>query len=190
LNQIFEARGIPEFLKNRPQANDKLMTREQLETIMEGNPQAIIPVSGDCLEGAQVMDGGWVCINFTRRPAPPRYKSKGGDGSSDLCCCYATFPGQSRPAVMLKEYDGVWGSWQMVGTRYDLSKGKHPYNCGMEAKEIFGVVIASWDPSGRLLWKRDPESFPGELGTAPTICGGNIGDPIRLTARQVEEVRV
>ena len=88
---------------------------------------------------------------------------------------------------MLKEYIGVWGPWQMVGTRYDLTKGKHPFNCGLEAKEIFGVVIASWDPSGRLLWKRDPESFPEELGTAPTIHGGNIGDPMPLKPTAKEE---
>ena len=66
----------------------------------------------------------------------------------------------------------------MVGTRYDLSKGKHPYNCGMPAERIFGVVFASWDADGRLLWQRDPDSFPEQLGTAPTIHGGNLGDPM------------
>lgn len=77
--------------------------------------------------------------------------------------------------MMLKVYDGVWGPWQMVATCYDLAKGKHPYNCGMHAEEIFGVVIASWDLSGRLLWKRDPESFPEELGTAPPSTAATSG---------------
>ena len=187
MNQIYEVQGIPEVLEQRPEPRCRLITREELETIMEHNPRAIFPVSGDCLEAAQVFEGGWVCVDFTRRPAPPRYKSKGGDGSFDLCSCYAIFPGQSCPAVMLKEYIGVWGPWQMVGTRYDLTKGKHPFNCGLEAKEIFGVVIASWDPSGRLLWKRAPESFPEELGTVPTIHGGNIGDPMPLKPTAKEE---
>lgn len=180
MNQFFEVRGIPEVLESRPEVAHKPITREQLETIMEHNPQAILPVSGNCLEAVRVMDGGWVCVDFTRRPAAPRYKSKGGDGSTDLCCCWAVFPEQHWPTVMLKEYEGVWGTWQMVGTCYDLSKGKHAMNCCMMAKEIFGVVIASWDPSGRLLWKRDPESFPEELGTTPTIHGENIGDPITI----------
>ena len=107
MNQIFEVRGLLEQLGPLPQTSDHLITREQVEAIMEHNPRVILPVSGDCLEGARVMDGGWVCIDFTRRPAPPRYKSKGGDGSSDLCLCYAVFPGQHWPAMMLKEYLGV-----------------------------------------------------------------------------------
>lgn len=182
--RIFEFRKLPEQLGTLPPTADHLITLEQVEVIMEHNPQAILPISGDCLEAVQVMNGGWVCIDFTRRPAPPRYKSKGGDGSSDLCLCYATYPGQSGPTIMAKEYLGVWGPWQMVGTRYDLTKGRHPYNCCMQAEEIFGVVLASWDPSGRLLWKRDPEGFPEELGTLPTIHGSNIGDPIPLTGRK------
>lgn len=182
MNPAFKVNGIPEVLEVRPDPRTNIITHEEVSVIMETNRQAIFPVSGDCLEGAQVMDNGWVYVDFTRRPAPPRYKSKGGDGSSDLCLCYAVFPGQKLPAMMLKEYLGVWGPWQMVGTRYDLAKGKHPYNCCMMAEEIHGVVIASWGPDGYLLWKRDPESFPKELGTASTIHGVNIGEPIPMTA--------
>lgn len=181
MNRIFEVRGIPEVIEARPDPRTNIITHEELSVIMETNLQVILLVSGDCLEGAQVMDGGWVCIDFTRRPAPPRHKSKGGDGSFDLCLCYAVFPGQRCPAMMLKRYDGVWGPWQMLSTCYDLKKGNHPYNCGMHAEEIFGVVIASWGPDGHLLWKRDPKSFPEELGTTPTIHGNNIGDPIPMT---------
>lgn len=68
----------------------------------------------------------------------------------------------------------------MVGTRYDMSKGKHRMNCSMEAQRIFGVIFASWDADGRLLWQRDPDSFPEQLGTAPSIRGGNLGDPIPI----------
>ena len=121
-----------------------LTTLEDIEVIIAEGPCAILPVSGDCLEGADVVDGGWVLVDFTRFPAPPRHKSKGGDGSSDLCLCYATFPGAPGPAVMYKEYCGVWGPWQMVGTRYkSMWKGNKPrLDCGMEAKRIFGVIVS------------------------------------------------
>lgn len=184
MNQIFEVRGIPDVLEHRPEVSHKLMTLEQVETIMEHHPQAVFPTVGDCMERAGIMDGGWIAVDFTRFPAPPRYKSKGGDGSEDACLCYAVYPGQHIPAVMCKSYIGVWGPWQMVGTCYDLTKGKHRMNCCMESTRIFGVVYASWDRDGRLLWKRDPESFPKQLGTKPTIRGGNVGDPIPLTAER------
>ena len=169
---------IPQILENRPEIAVKLITLEQVEKAIKHSDRAIIPVVGDCMEAAGIMDGGWVAVDFTHFPAPPRYRSRGGDGSEDACLCYAVYPGKSRPAVMCKAYAGVWGSWQMVGTRYDLSKGKHPYNCGMPAERIFGVVFASWDADGRLLWQRDPDSLPEQLGTAPTIHGGNLGDPM------------
>ena len=178
MNQIYAVPAILDVLEPRPTIGPGIVTREAVVASMEHNPKAIFPVVEECLEGAQVLNGGCVCVDFTRRPAPPRHKSKGGDGSSDLCMCWAVFPGQKRPAVMLKDYWGVWGPWQMVSTRYDLAK--HPYDLGMAAKEIFGVVIASWGPEGRLLWKRDPESFPAELGTVPTIHGDNVGDPIPM----------
>ena len=149
------------------------LTLKDVEAIMAETTQAVFPVLGDCLEGVGVVDGGWVAIDFTRRPAPPRYKSRGGDGSVDLCLCYATFPGAPGPAVMYKAYDGVWGPWQMVGTRYkSMWHGdKLRLNCGMVAKRIFGVILASWDRNHNLLWERSPESFPVELSTAPTIRG-------------------
>lgn len=188
MNQIFEVRGIFEQLGPLPQISSRLITYEQVLTIMETVPRAILPVSGDCLEGAQVMDGGWVCVDFTRFPAPPAYKPGGGYERADFCLCWAVYPGQNQPAVMAKQYDGVWGPWQMVSTCYNLNKGKHTINCVMQAVEIFGVLFASWDPDGRLLWKRDPESFPSVLGTAPTIRGGNIGDPMPLTAEQADQI--
>lgn len=105
---------IPGRIRPKP-IRPGLTNLEDIETIIAEVPCAILPVSGDCLEGVDVVDGGWVAVDFTRRPAPPRYKSKGGDGSSDLCLCYATFPGAPGPMVMYKEYQGVWGPWQMGG---------------------------------------------------------------------------
>lgn len=176
----FLTTGIPKVLEPRPDIVKKIMTLEQIETIMEHNDTAILPVAGDCLEGVGVIDGGWVAVDFTRFPAPPRYKNKGGDGSVDICLCYAVFPGQILPAVMLKAYAGVWGTRQMVGTRYNLSKGKHRMDCCMTASRIFGAVYASWDADGNLLWERDPASFPEQLETTPTITGGDVGDPMPL----------
>lgn len=181
MKQFFTITGIPQVLEPRPEATQKLMTLEQVETIMEHNDRAILPVAGDCMERAGIVDGGWVAVDFTRFPAPPRYRNKGGDGGEDVCMCYAVYPGQRHPTVMCKAYMGLWGTWHMVGTRYDLTKGKHPYNCGMDAIRIFGVVYASWDADGKLLWQRDLDSFPRELGTMPTITGGNVGNPIPLS---------
>lgn len=181
MNQKFYTIGIPHVLEPRPETGRQVLTLEQLEMIMEHNDRAILPVTGDCMERAGIVNGGWVAVDFTRRPAPPRYRSKGGDGSEDACLCYAVYPGQHRPTVMCKAYIGLWGMWHMVGTRYDLSKGKHKMNCGMDTIKIFGVVYASWDAGGKLLWQREPDSFPAELGTAPTIRGSNVGDPTPLS---------
>lgn len=74
---------------------------------------------------------------------------------------------------MCKAYDGVWGTYQMVGTRYkNMWDGDRlRLNCSMFAERIFGVIFASWDKEGNLLWEKDPNEFPEELGTAPTIGG-------------------
>ena len=164
--------------KQRPERHQAtqyrpLVTLDEIETAMATSPRALLKVSGDCLEGVNVQNGGWVAVDFTRYPAPPRYKSRGGDGSSDLCLCYATYPGTHGPAVMCKEYQGVWGTWQMVGTRYKTAQNgdKLRLNCGMIAKRIFGVITASYSREGQLLWQRDPEEFPKTLGSAPTIHG-------------------
>ena len=151
-----------------------LATLKSVEAIMEETDRAIVPVVGDCLEGAGVQDGGRVAVAFDRYPAPPRHKSRGGDGSVDLCLCYATFPGTRKPSVMLKAYDGVWGAYQMVGTRYKSMWDGDRFrpNCGIFAERIFGVNFASWDKDGNLLWERDLNSFPATLGCTPTIHGG------------------
>ena len=145
------------------------LTPRQLEVVREIAPQAITRVEGDCMEAAGIFSGGMVAIDFTRFPAPPRYISKGGDGSSDICACWAVFPGCSIPTFMVKEYLGLWGSFHTVGTRYDLSKGEHLHNLGMFADSIVGVAFASWDESGHLIWKRDLESFRTSLWSTPTI---------------------
>ncbi|MFR9224226.1 MAG: hypothetical protein ACLVKN_21280 [Flavonifractor plautii] len=160
---------VPDSITPRP-IKPGVATVETIEAIMADGPCAILPVAGDCLEGVAVVDGGWVAVDFTRRPAPPRYRSKGGDGSSDLCLCYATFPGAPGPMVMYKEYQGVWGPWQMVGTRYKSmwEGGKLRLNCGRQS--VFGVIVAPTTRMGAPV-AEEPEEFPKQLGTAPTIHG-------------------
>lgn len=163
------------------------LTLGSVEEIMSETDRAIIPVVGDCLEGAGVQDGGWVAVDFTRFPGPPRLKSKGGDGSVDLCLCCATYRADQAPTVMCKAYDGVWGACQVVSTRYKNTwdSGEYRMDVGLFAERIYGVIFASWDKEGKLLWERDPDSFPTTLGTTPTIHGENIGDPICKKAVRV-----
>ena len=61
---------IPDSITPRP-IKPGVVTVETIEAIMADRPCAILPVAGDCLEGVGVVDGGWVAVDFTRRPAPP-----------------------------------------------------------------------------------------------------------------------
>ena len=135
--------------------------------------RAIIPIIGDCMEGAGIMDGGRVAVDFTHYPRPGR-RENGKYIPGDPCVCYAAPTTSERPFVMCKQYDGVWLG-HMVGTCYKQKPGE-PYrmNGGFTAHAILGVVYASWGPDGELLWETDPESYPTELPTKTTVKGGNI----------------
>jgi len=173
----YQVKGIPCLLKNRPVISTSFLAPEALKAIIAQHDQAIFPVSGDCLEAAQVMDGGWVAVDFIGRPAPPRHKSQGGDGSFDLCMCLTDY---DHRIVMLKAYDGKWGPMHMVSTRYAPdADGDFRLNIGMQAIEIYGVIFASWDRDGKLLWQRDPREYPEVLTDRPTIHGVNVGGPIK-----------
>lgn len=141
--------------------------------------RAIIPIAGDCMEGADIMDGGRVAVDFTRCPRPGR-KKDGKYIPGDPCLCFAAPPSTDidappqMPFVMCKEYDGVWIG-HMVSTHYKQKPGE-PYrmNGGFSAIAILGVVYASWGPDGELLWETDPEIYPTELPGKITVKGGNI----------------
>lgn len=94
-----------------------------------------------------------------------------------------------RSFAGVKEYQGVWGPMQMVGTRYKFKyeEGK-PFrmNWGTDAARIFGVVFACWNGAGRLKWQHDLNDYPEQLGTAPTIHGDNVGDPISMTPKTIK----
>jgi len=134
----------------------------EVQSIMLQTPRAIMPVAGDCLEGARVEDGGLVAVDFTRRPAPHQ---KGRP--TDICLCYGVFHGRSRPSIMLKGYIGLWGPLHMVTTVYRRGR----MNLAMEAQMILGIVFASWGCDGSILWARDPAEYPAQLPGAPTIKG-------------------
>ena len=174
--------AVPEMIKIRKtmDGQNRPLTLEVVKECMEDDcPFAAFPVVGDCLEAAGVDDGDWLGVDFSHFPAPPRYKSEGGDGSYDLCLCYVRWPGMDMPTVMSKVYDGVWGGRQMVSTHYDMWKnGGFRLNVSLFAEEIFGVVFAAWDKEGKLKWSRDLKDFPEKLGTVSTIHGVNVSDPI------------
>lgn len=67
---------IPDSITPRP-IKPGVVTVKTIEAIMADGPCAILPVAGDCLEGVDVVDGGWVAVDFTRRPAPPQVQEQG-----------------------------------------------------------------------------------------------------------------
>lgn len=151
----------------------RYIAAEEIETIMNETPRIMLPVIGDCMERADIEDGGWVAVDFTHMPRPPKF---GEDGYVDPCLCLAVWPGLTSPTVMVKAYTGKWGQQHMVGTQYDHWKsGDYRTDVGMFAERVYGVVFASWGKDGTLLWERDVEDHPLELPTASTITGGNAG---------------
>ena len=152
----------------------KNLTLEGVEdAVKAGMELAIIPVVGNCLEGAGVVEDGYAVVCFNRMPRPHVLRKKAGERIFDLCLCYTTFPGTYRPEVMLKAYVGVWSGFHMVGTRYrDMRTGGNSrIDCCMKAEKIFGVVIASYDQEGTLIWAKHPSEFPEGLENQPTIWG-------------------
>ena len=148
---------------------------KDVRLMQAGGSKAIIPVVGDCMERQRIVDGGWVAVDFAHMPRVPRY---GAGGYVDACLCLAAPLGRNSPEVMVKAYSGKWGQVHMVSTRYDNWKGgDYIMDYGLAAKEIFGVVFASWDRDGQLLWERDPAGFPEALECTTSINGVNVGEP-------------
>lgn len=67
---------IPGRIRPKP-IRPGLTNLEDIEAIIAEVPCAILPVSGDCLAAVDVVDGGWVAVDFTRRPAPPQVQEQG-----------------------------------------------------------------------------------------------------------------
>jgi hypothetical protein len=154
---------------------------------MTSDDYAVMPVVGDCMEGAGIPDGGFVAVSFRHFPRPPRRGVDGHLHEYDACLCW--IKGENGPFAGIKEYAGVWGPMQMVSTHYGRKPGD-PFrmNWMPPAEHIFGVVFACWDSAGRLLWQHDLEKFPRELGTDPTIRGVNVGNPQRVEANSSQGV--
>lgn len=151
---------------------------EDIDMINADNTQVFIPVSGNCMERAGIEDGGYILVDFTRYPRPPRHKSKGGDGSFDCCLC-RLMQRSEEGAVGVKAYDGKWGTVHCVSTRHTEEGNPHPpFQAGLFAEKVYGAVIASYGRDGGLLWERDPEEFPRRLDEKPSIFGDGIGDPV------------
>lgn len=158
------------------QDRQRLIRPEEVDAI--DSDQVFTPVRGNCMERAGIEDGGYILVDFTRYPKPPRYKSKGGDGSFDCCLC-KLMQRSEEGAIGVKVYDGKWGTVHCVSTRYTEEGNPHPpFQAGLFAEKIYGVVIASYGKDGGLLWKRDPDEFPRRLSEDPSIFGDGIGDPV------------
>lgn len=151
--------------------------------------RGIFPIVGECMEAAGIEDGGFIAVDFTRSPRPPRTEG-GRHIHGDPCLCYASAPmgeGKAPPAVMCKEYCGRWMG-RMVGTRYDTWKGgEYRMDCAFPADAILGVVFAAWGRDGRLKWRNAPSCYPTELQEACTIKGGNVAVETARKIRHKEE---
>ena len=121
-------------------------TLEQLEKLSVKSDYAIFRAAGDCMEGLGIPDGSYGEVCFRRFPRPDRH---------DPCFCWLNYMGIHYAGI--KEYIGVRGTMQMVGTRY-----KNRPNWTATADRIFGVVFACWDSTGRLLWRRELIDYPTE----------------------------
>lgn len=137
-----------------------------LNLVRLGCVQAYCPTTGDCLAGLGVEPGDEILVDFTRYPAPPRYKAKGGDGGVDICLCV------DRGVPVFKVYEGCWGPFQVVSTRY-----KQGLNHAFFTNRILGVAVQLLGPDGTVKWKRDPSTYPTTLCTESTIHGDNVSDP-------------
>lgn len=97
MKQIFEVWGIPEVLEHRPARADRLITREEVETIMEHNPRTIFPVSGDCLEGAQVLDADGCASTSPTAPLRPGIRAGAGTAALTSACAGPCLAGEHGP---------------------------------------------------------------------------------------------
>ena len=170
---------LPESIDFGGSPNGQQLLRAEAIDVA-GSPQAFFCVQGTCMEAAGIEDGGYVLIDFTKFPKPPRHKSRGGDGSYDCCLC-KLMACRGEGSVGVKAYSGKWGALHSIGTRYTQEGNPHPpFQEGWFADKIYGAVIASYTKHGQLIWQRDPKEFLERLSEEPSIFGDNVGDPIAL----------
>lgn len=123
------------------------------------------PVSGDCLEGAGILDGDSVEVCLTRFPRPPKYCRKDGCDLHDFCLCQRL----DKPGPLLvKQYDGVAFGQHHAGTRFAKRLGEMVVDVSFPVK-VLGVVFAVYDKEGRKKWRLPLESFPQEGAKGETV---------------------
>lgn len=124
-----------------------------------------LPVAGDCLEGAGILDGDSVAVCLTRFPRPPKYYRKDGCDLHDFCLCYRL----DRPGPLLvKRYEGVCFGEHHAGTRYARRLGEIVMDASFPVK-VLGVVFGVYDKKGREKWRLPLDIFPERLGTRETV---------------------
>lgn len=114
-----------------------------------------VSVSGNCLEGAGILDGDAVGVALDRFPKPPKFGPQGVE-REDFCLCRRL--DQPGP-LLVKRYDERAFGQPCAGTRYKSSGDRRRVDVSFPV-EVLGVVIALWDKSGTPVWHRPPESFP------------------------------
>ena len=78
---------IPDSITPRP-IKPGVVTVETIEAIMADRPCAILPVAGDCLEGVDVVDGGWQWIS----PGGPRLPGTGARAATEAPISVSAMP--------------------------------------------------------------------------------------------------
>ena len=79
-------------------ANEKgrLATLQEVIQSAAQKGREILPITGNCMEGVDIMDGGRVALDFTHYPRPGR-RENGKYIDGDPCICYATCGSKVRP---------------------------------------------------------------------------------------------
>ena len=75
---------------------------DRVEEIMSETDRAVIPVSGDCLEGAGVQDGGWVAVDFNRTRHRPGTRAGAGTVPWIYACAMPLSPAPESPRSCAK----------------------------------------------------------------------------------------
>lgn len=136
--------------------------------------QAIIPVTDDHLEGALIKKGGYVLVDFDRRPAPltPQRKRKGD--APDCCLCHVIFS-SGKSGLLLAEYENP----ESVRSHHseDANTGKLAWIKRPNA--IVGLIVASWDENGDIIWDSRKEN--------PTAACRAMRDRIHTLIESLDE---
>ena len=140
-----------------------------------------VSVSGNCLEGAGILEGDAVGVALDRFPKPPKFGPQGVE-REDFCLCRRL--DQPGP-LLVKRYDGRAFGQPCAGTRYKSSGDRRRVDVSFPV-EVLGVVFSLWDERGALKWQQPPDTFPDRLDPGGEIPFWNVS-PVK-EPRLLEQV--